>query len=355
MIRIVAFTLVWLFCGAATYVWAGDDGPTRNDAVADRMLAVQTASGGWPKHVGGRAVDYDAPFDDAARAALAAPDRADEATIDNHATTREIRHLAAAWSTTRNPAYLDAARRGVDYLLAAQYANGGWPQFHPDRSSYRAQVTFNDDAMTHVVDLLQDIAEGEAALSALTADRGAQAGAAAARAIALILDLQVRIDGVPTIWAAQYDQDSLQPATARSYELASLASSESVSIVRLLLRQPAPSPRVVAAVDAAEAWFRAHGLPDLAFERSRRGDTAGARLLAQPGATLWARFYDLQHQQPLLVDRGGQIVPTLDAMSRERRDGYAWYGIWPQQLLERDLPAWRTRHGLPPTSSHAVP
>ena len=124
--------------------------------------------------------------------------------------------------------------------------------------------------------------------------------------------------------------------------------------MRLLLRQPSPSPRLVAAVDAAEAWFRAHGLADLAFERSGRGETADGRLRAQPGAVLWARFYDLQHQQPLLVDRGGIVVPTLAAMSRERRGGYAWYGTWPQRLLERDLPAWRTRHGLPPPPSHAV-
>ena len=28
--------------------------------------------------------------------------------------------------------YLNAAKRGIDYLLTAQYANGGWPQYYPD-------------------------------------------------------------------------------------------------------------------------------------------------------------------------------------------------------------------------------
>ena len=353
MMRSVAAAL----CGLALWLVAGVASaavPARTEPAAERMLAAQTASGGWPKHLAGRAIAYDRPFDAATRAALDAPDRADDATIDNHATTREIRWLAAAFATTGNAAYLDSARRGVDYLLAAQYPNGGWPQFHPDRSGYRAQITFNDDAIVHVVELLQDIAEAKGALSALTRDRGEPAADAVARALALILDLQVMLDGTPTVWAAQYDPDTLQPATARSYELPSLASSESVSIVRLLLRQPSPSPRLVAVVDAAEAWFHAHGLADLAFERSGRGETADGRLRAQPGAVLWARFYDLQHQQPLLVDRGGIVVPTLAAMSRERRGGYAWYGTWPQRLLERDLPAWRTRHGLPPPPSHAV-
>lgn len=346
-----------VLCVLALWLAAGKGSaaaPARTEPAAERMLAAQTASGGWPKHLAGRAIVYDRPFDAAARAALEASDRPDDATIDNHATTREIRWLAAAFATTGNAAYRDAARRGVDYLLAAQYPSGGWPQFHPDRSGYRAQITFNDDAIVHVVELLQDVADGEGALSALTRERGVQAADAVARALALILDLQVVLAGTPTVWAAQYDPTTLQPATARSYELPSLASSESVSIVRLLLRQPTPSSRLIAAVDAAEVWFRTHGLADLAFERSGRGETADGRLRAQPGAVLWARFYDLEHQQPLLVDRGGIVVPTLAAMSRERRGGYAWYGTWPQRLLARDLPAWRTRHGLPPPTSHAV-
>jgi len=165
--------------------------------------------------------------------------------------------------------------------------------------------------------------------------------------IALILDLQVRIDGTPTIWAAQYDETTLQPATARSYELPSLATAESVAIVRLLMRQP-PSPRIVDAIEHAARWFDAHDLEDTAIERH---GTAGqrprdVRLVARPGSTVWARFYDLQRQQPLLVDRGGAIVASLEDMSAERRTGYAWYGVWPQGLLARELPKWRQGHAL---------
>ncbi|KLJ00085.1 pectate lyase [Luteimonas sp. FCS-9] len=315
------------------------------DPEAERMLQVQTASGGWPKTLAGRALDYARPFDDRDRAALDRPDRPDDATLDNDATVREIAHLAGAWRRTGNPAYRDAAVRGVDYLLAAQYANGGWPQFHPDTSGYRAQVTFNDYAMTRAVGLLQDIAEGQGDLAALTPARGQAARGAVDRAIALILDLQVRIDDVPTIWAAQYDPATLQPATARSYELPSLATAESVGIVRLLMRQPAPSPRIVAAIEAACAWFAKHGLADTAVERIGR---AGARprdvrLVAQPGTTTWARFYDLSRQRPLLVDRGGVVVASLAQLSAERRTGYAWYGTWPAPLLHEALPAWRAR------------
>jgi len=337
-----ALQLAALLAGLAADTAAFAAGP---DPVAERMLQAQTTSGGWPKHLAGKAIDYAKPFDAAAGAALAEPERADDATIDNDATTREIVHLAEAWRAHGDDRYRDAALRGVDYLLAAQYANGGWPQFYPDRSSYRSQVTFNDNAMTQVVGLLQDIAEGEGALAALTPLRGAAAAAAVERAIALILDLQVRIDGTPTIWAAQYDETTLQPATARSYELPSLATAESVAIVRLLMRQP-PSPRIVDAVEHAAAWFETHGLADTAFERSGRDGTRprDVRLIARPGTTSWARFYDLQRQQPLLVDRGGAVVASLADMSEERRTGYAWYGTWPEALLHKALPQWRRRH-----------
>lgn len=318
---------------------------TGSDAVADRMLRAQTASGGWPKHLAGAAISYDRAFNEAEERALAQPDRADDATIDNDATTREIRHLAAAWQQGGDNRYRDAALRGVDYLLAAQYANGGWPQFHPDHSTYRGQVTFNDNAMTQVVELLQDIAEGRGALQGLMDLRGDAAAQAVTRAIRLILDLQVKINDVPTIWAAQYDEVRLVPATARSYELPSLSTSESVGIVRLLMRQP-PTPRIAASIEHAGAWFAAHAIADTAVERigEPRKRPTDVRLVRQQGHAIWARFYDLTNQQPLLVDRGGTIVSSLAALSQERRTGYAWYGTWAESLLQRDIPQWRQRH-----------
>ena len=130
------------------------------DPVAENMLLLQTASGGWSKHHLGRKVDYTLALGDAEQAALRAADRRDDATLDNKATTSEIAYLARAHRKTGNPAYLAAAGRGVEYLLQAQYANGGWPQYYPDRSSYRHQITLNDDAMVRAIGLLQDIAEG---------------------------------------------------------------------------------------------------------------------------------------------------------------------------------------------------
>ena len=320
------------------------------DPVAENMLLLQTASGGWSKHHLGRKVDYTLALGDAEQAALRAADRRDDATLDNKATTSEIVALAEAHARTGNPAYLDGARRGVEYLLRAQYPNGGWPQFHPDLSSYRHQITLNDDAMVRVIGLLQDVATAEGALAALPAELRARAAAAAARGIDSLLALQVKIDGQPTIWAAQYDEATLRPAKARAYELPSLAVAESVGVLRLLMRQPQPDARTVAAIESAAHWLQAHRLHDLALERVQApAEDTGKDVLvvARPGASLWARFYDLEQQHPLFVDRDSQPV-AFAQLPNERRTGYSWYGTWPEKLLSQELPRWRKVHALAP-------
>ncbi|MNM57889.1 Pectic acid lyase [compost metagenome] len=322
----------------------------RTEPVAENMLLLQTASGGWSKQYQGRAVDYAHVFSADERARLQAPDRIDDANIDNKATTREIRHLLQAWRDTGNSAYLNAAQRGVDYLLAAQYPNGGWPQYYPERSLYRHQITFNDDAMTRVLDLLQDIAEGNAAVSGLPAGYADKARAALQRGLANVLATQVRIDGQLTLWAAQYDEVTLQPAKARSYELPSLAVSESVGVLRLLMRQPDPSPATIEAIESGLQWLNSHAQPDLAMRRIEApAQPTGKDVVieAVPGARLWARFHDLRRGQPMFVNREGEQVARFTDIPNERRVGYAWYGVWPESLLVRDWPAWAARHGRP--------
>ena len=341
--RLLPALAACLLCACATAAPPARSAPPATDPVAENMLLLQTPSGGWSKHYHDKKVDYARSYDDAERAALRARGRHDDATLDNKATTTEIAYLAEAHARTGNRAYLDAARRGVDWLLAAQYPNGGWPQFHPDHSSYRHQITLNDDAMVHAIALLQAIAEGQEALAALTPEYGARARAAVARGIDCLLAAQVRIGGTPTIWAAQYDEHSLQPAKARAYELPSLAVAESVGVLRLLMRQPQPDARIVAAVETAAAWLQAHRLPDLAFEMVDAPQAPGGRdrrLLPRAGASLWARFYDLERQQPLVADRDSRPV-AFEELPHERRTGYAWYGTWPEKLLAEELPRWR--------------
>ncbi|MBB3777497.1 PelA/Pel-15E family pectate lyase [Xanthomonas campestris] len=320
------------------------------DKIADNMLLLQTASGGWSKQYKGVAVDYTRTFTAAEIAELQQPGRKDDATIDNKATTYEVGYLSTIYKTEKNAKYVAAAKRGVDYLLTAQYANGGWPQFYPDLSSYHHQITYNDDAMVRVLNLLQDISEGKGDTGALLrASHGARARQAVTKGLECVLATQVKIGGTLTIWGAQYDEVTLKPAKARAYELASLASSESVSIVRFLMRQPNPSVQIKTSVEAAARWFDTHRMRDLATKKIDAPTQETGKdviLIAQPGASLWARFYDLQNQRPLYANREGKALTEYMQVPNERRVGYAWHGTWPDKLLKDDIPKWRTANGL---------
>src|SRR5574338_931287 len=117
------------------------------DPVADNMLLYQRSIGGWPKHIGEQRIDYTKQLTPAAKADLLDDKGRNDATIDNNATSREIRYLVRAFKKTGNKNYLDAAEKGIRYLLKMQESNGGWPQFFPDTSLYRSEITFNDNAM----------------------------------------------------------------------------------------------------------------------------------------------------------------------------------------------------------------
>ena len=75
------------------------------------------------------------------------------------------------------------------------------------------------------------------------------------KGIDCILKTQIKVDGHPTVWCAQHDENTFEPAAARAYELPSFSGAESVGIVRLLMSLPNPSQEVISAVKGAVDWF----------------------------------------------------------------------------------------------------
>jgi PelA/Pel-15E family pectate lyase len=282
-------------------------------AIATNVLRYQRTSGGWPK-------DIDMTVPPAAGQADAS---AADSTIDNGATVTQIRFLARVVAGGSDKRFADAALRGIDFLLQAQYANGGWPQFYPLRTDYSRHITFNDDAMINVMQALESLAEGRDSFAFVDADRRTRSAAAVARGVEIILRTQVRVDGQLTGWCAQHDEVTLEPRKARTYEHASLSGAESVGIVRFLMRRPGRDDRVIASVEAAVAWFRR------------------VRIAADPPQ--WARFYEIGTNRPIFSGRDGIVRYDLREIEAERRDNYAWVGSWPQALIEKDYPAWKKR------------
>lgn len=315
----------------------------QTDAVAENMLLFQREAGGWPK-----AIKYEATLSDEEKAAARSKFTRIDATIDNGATTKEIKYLAKAYKSTQNPKYLAAAEKGVTFLLKAQYPDGGWPQYYPDSSLYRSQITFNDNAIVNVLHVLLDVAEGKNNLETISSAYRAPAKAAVDKGVACILKTQQKRNGKLTAWAAQYDRKTYKPAKARAYELPGIALSESVSIVNFLMRLDNPSAAVKEAVAGAVAYFDESKIKGYTTKRITDPAQQTGRdlvLVEDKDAVTWARFYELDTNKPFFCGRDGIKKYALAEIENERRAGYGWYGTWPETLLTKQYPAWVKKWG----------
>lgn len=319
------------------------------DPVAERMLVYQRAIGGWPKAVNEIKVDYTREMSEAETRNTRADSLHIDATFDNNATSREIRYLAKAYQHTKNKAYLDAAEKGIRYCLKAQDGAGGWPQYYPDSSLYRSQITYNDNAMINVLNILQDIAERTNGMEVINSTFVIPSHEAVQRAVVCILATQINVNGQPTAWCAQYNKRTLQPEMARKFELVSISGSESVGIVLFLMRLDHPSAAVVRAVQSAVTWFKAvkiegYACKDVPDASKPKG--TDRVLLKEPGSIIWARFYEIGTNRPFFSGRDSIKKYNLADIEYERRTGYAWYGTWPAVLLNKDYPEWMKKNNI---------
>jgi PelA/Pel-15E family pectate lyase len=65
-------------------------------------------------------------------------------------------------------------------------------------------------------------------------------------------------------------------------------------------------------------------------------------LVADANASVWARFYEIETNRPMFSGRDSQKKYDVKEIEWERRTGYAWYGVWPETLLTKDYPKWKT-------------
>jgi PelA/Pel-15E family pectate lyase len=321
--------------------WYGSEEARR---IADNVLLYQDASGGWLKNT-----DMSRELTASQRARLERGETGGRPTIDNGGTVTQIRYLARVATATGEQRYATACRRGVEYLLDAQYPGGGWPQIYPLDEDYSRHITFNDGAMIGVMRLLDDVAAGEPNYEVLDESFRDRAVPAIAHGIDAILKCQVVVEGTPTVWCAQHDAQTLEPAQARAYELPSLSGSESVGIVRYLMDIDEPTSEVRSAIGHAVAWFEAAKIEGKRVDRIRAPGLDPPRdvvVVDDPNAEpIWARFNAIGTNTPMFVGRDGVVHDSLADIEHERRTGYAYLGDWPRRLLERDYPAWQKKWG----------
>jgi len=323
--------------------------------IANVIVSFQTPAGGWGKNLDmskeprlpGEAYapdnislflapgDFDTPPE---------PDWNYIGTIDNDATTTEIGFLAkviSAGGTPNSRAYRSAFARGMNYLLEAQYPNGGWPQIWPLDGGYHDAITYNDNAMTQVLDLMHGVAGGEGEFSFATRQLRKRAAASFRRGIRCVFASQIVVDGKPTVWPQQADPLTLKPVSGRNFEPPVQCSSESAEILLLMMNDlPNPTADQEDAVRFAAAWFKKTAI----YGESWRHTADGRRLVVAPGAgPLWARYVQTGSDTPVFGDRDKSIHDDVNELSEERRNGYQWYSPNPEEALAQ-FGKWEQEH-----------
>lgn len=291
--------------------------------IADNLVLYQLESGAWQKNV-----YFPAEITAEQKKKISANKKHVEwGTIDNGSTTTEIFYLSKMYNVVRDEKYKKAALKGIEYLLEAQYENGGWPQFYPNAKGYARHITYNDNAMVNVMRVLQDIFEYDPLYWYVPTSLREKAKTAFDKGVQCILATQVVQDGKPTVWCAQHDFETLAPAKARAYELPSLSGQESDNIVLLLMDIPNPSPEIIAAVENAIAWFEKSKIEGIRLEyyRNDEGKRDYRVVACEKCPVLWARFYELDTNRPFFCDRDGIKKYDVSQIGHERRTGYSWY------------------------------
>ena len=324
--------------------WYGSNEAVR---IANIIVSFQTPAGGWSKNLN-LAAQPRVPGESFApdnNSRYLSKDDFDSlpaghwdyvGTFDNNATITELRFLAkviAAGGTDQVKPFRTSFLRGLDYIFAAQYPNGGWPQVWPLQGGYHDAITYNDDAMINILNLLREVASRTNEFAFVPGKPRQLAAASLQRGLACILASQIIEDGHPTVWCQQHDALTLQPVSARNYEMPSEVSSESAAVMMFLMAQPHPGPEITASVNAAAAWFKKTQISDMAFKVV---PGQGRHLAPAPGhGPIWARYYQIGTDRPIFGDRDKTIHDNLNEISTERRNGYAWFNDAPQIALTR--------------------
>lgn len=316
--------------------FASDDART----IANSVIQYQSPQGGWPKST------------DLARAPLTPGDVPPEGrgranSIDNDATTLPMEFLAKVIDATGDTKYINSFINGLDYLFAAQYPSGGWPQFWPLRGNqYYSRVTFNDGAMIRVMNVLNGVASGRSPYSFVDKQRRTKATEAVTRGIDFILRSQIKQNGELTAWCAQHHEKTYEPAWGRTYEPPSLSGEESVDIVQFLMNIEDPSPEIINSIEGAVKWLRSVAIMGIRLDKKLNSvGRKDIQLIPEmEAAPLWARFYELNTNRPIFPDREFIINYNFNEVCLERQSGYDFHGYWAKSLIEHKYPKWRAKH-----------
>jgi len=215
----------------------------------------------------------------------------------------------------------EAVMAALDWVLKAQYPNGGFPQGYPlFPRGYHNFVTYNDNNMFYIQQVLE------------TAWR--QYGDPRYRQALLKLGdffLASQMPEPQPVWCQQYDAD-LKPAWARRFEPPAVTACESIGVMRALIRMAlfTEDPKYLKPIPPALAWYRRSRLPN----------------------GRWARFYELKTNRPLYFTSDHRTTYRLTYSDHDLPDHYSFNKCPYPSSVERQyneimkigIPAWKAAH-----------
>lgn len=284
----LAFLEAWEATGEKAYLASATD-------AALALVHGQLKSGGWTN-----CIDFDPRGSRVADYRNGRGRGKNNSSLDDGQTSSAILLLARVDGALEfeNAAIHEAATVALDALLAAQYPNGAFPQVwtgpvpkRPDAGrarypkhdwrtegrikEYWNEYTLNDDVAGYVTETL--IAAHEV--------YGDERYLAALRRLGDFLVAAQMPEPQPG-WAQQYNAN-MEPIWARKFEPAGVAGDETQEVIETLIRihDATEDDRYLEPIPAALAYLKRSQLPD-------------GRL---------ARFYELESNRPLYMQRSGQV------------------------------------------------
>lgn len=192
----------------------------------------------------------------------------ENATFDDSVTTEAACLLLRMYLEKKETVYLAPLVKAIEFILDAQYDNGGWPQRHPQvepfsykgKPDYTRYITLNDNVAQENIQFLVSCYQtltGED----IDADLREEMHDAIYNAMDIFLDLQ----GPPSqpAFALQYTLD-LEPIGARTYEPDAYTTHTTAAAVSNLLvfYQITADDKYLERIDEALDWLDSVRLPD---------------------------------------------------------------------------------------------